>query len=107
VRVLKRVFAKDEIIDACWDRELQPMSDVKRPPKQRPASARGHTQPDSDPVSALEPVTASEVRTKLDLARQFLDMGDPESARHMLDEVLKEGDQTQQQEAHRLIDSLP
>src|SRR5262245_66584536 len=32
------------------------------------------------PKPELEPVTASEVRTKLELARQFLDMGDPESA---------------------------
>ena len=51
--------------------------------------------------------TANEIYTKLDLARQFLDMGDPESARHMLDEVLEEGDPAQRQEAKRLIDSLP
>jgi FimV-like protein len=34
-------------------------------------------------------------------------MGDPESARHMLDEVLKEGDSAQRQEAQRLMDELP
>jgi pilus assembly protein FimV len=55
----------------------------------------------------LEPVTASEVRTKLDLARQFIDMGDPASARHMLEEVLAEGDASQKEEAQRLIDSMP
>ena len=49
----------------------------------------------------------SEVQTKLDLARQFIDMGDPESARHMLAEVLEEGDPAQRQEAQRLVDSLP
>jgi FimV-like protein len=53
------------------------------------------------------PVTASEVRTKLELARTFLDMGDPASARHMLDEVLEEGDSVLKQEAQRLIDSMP
>jgi pilus assembly protein FimV len=52
-------------------------------------------------------VTPGEVSTKLDLARQFVDMGDPESARHMLDEVLEEGDPAQKQEARRLIDTLP
>ena len=32
----------------------------------------------------------SEVGTKLDLARAYIDMGDPEGARSILDEVLKE-----------------
>ena len=54
-----------------------------------------------------EPSTQSEVQTKLDLARQFIDMGDPESARHMLAEVLEEGDAAQKSEAQRLVDSLP
>ena len=53
------------------------------------------------------PVTASEVRTKLELARTFLDMGDPASARHMLDEVMEEGDSALKQEAQQLIDSMP
>jgi pilus assembly protein FimV len=75
------------------------MSGVKRP-----ASAPGQSQ--SSPTD-IEMPTASEVRTKLDLARQFVDMGDPESARHMLDEVLKEGDAAQKQEAQQLIDTLP
>jgi len=83
------------------------MSGVKRSVTQKPASARSRSQPDPATPSELEPVTASEVRIKLDLARQFLDMGDPESARHMLDEVLKEGDPAQQQEARRLVESLP
>ncbi len=55
----------------------------------------------------LEPVTMSEVGTKLDLARAYMDMGDPEGARNILDEVLQEGSATQKQEAQRLIDSLP
>lgn len=62
---------------------------------------------DAPEEAELEPVTASEVRTKLDLARQFLDMGDPDSARHMLAEVLAEGDAAQKQEAQRIMDSMP
>jgi pilus assembly protein FimV len=83
------------------------MSRVKHPVTPKPAS-NPSTSP-SDPASAagVEPVTASEVRIKLDLARQFFDMGDPDSARQMLDEVLAEGDPMQQQEAQRLLDSLP
>ncbi|MDH5246501.1 MAG: hypothetical protein OEW98_08625, partial [Betaproteobacteria bacterium] len=54
-----------------------------------------------------EPATMSEVGTKLDLARAYMDMGDPEGARSILEEVLHEGNPTQRQEAERLIASLP
>jgi pilus assembly protein FimV len=55
----------------------------------------------------LEPVTMSEVGTKLDLARAYMDMGDPDGARSILNEVLTEGSASQKQEAQRLIDSIP
>jgi pilus assembly protein FimV len=54
-----------------------------------------------------EPATMSEVGTKLDLARAYMDMGDPEGARSILEEVLQEGNPTQRQDAERLIASLP
>jgi pilus assembly protein FimV len=54
-----------------------------------------------------EPFTLSEVGTKLDLARAYVDMGDPEGARSILDEVLNEGSAEQKQEAERLMASLP
>jgi FimV-like protein len=46
------------------------------------------------------------VDTKLDLARAYLDMGDPVGARAMLEEVLEEGSQTQKDEAKRLLASV-
>jgi pilus assembly protein FimV len=55
----------------------------------------------------LEPVTMSEVGTKLDLARAYMDMGDPDGARNILEEVLNEGSAAQKQEAQRLMESLP
>jgi pilus assembly protein FimV len=55
----------------------------------------------------LEPVTMSEVGTKLDLARAYMDMGDPEGARSILEEVVNEGSASQKQEAQRLIEALP
>jgi len=58
-------------------------------------------------MSELEPVTMSEVGTKLDLARAYMDMGDPEGARSILEEVVQEGSASQKQEASRLIESLP
>jgi pilus assembly protein FimV len=43
------------------------------------------------------------VGTKLDLAKAYLDMGDPEGARSMLEEVLSEGNDSQKGEARRLM----
>jgi pilus assembly protein FimV len=54
-----------------------------------------------------EPATMSEVGTKLDLARAYMDMGDPEGARSILEEVLQEGNPQQRKEAERLVASLP
>lgn len=51
-------------------------------------------------------VTLSEVGTKLDLARAYIDMGDPDGARSILDEVLEEGDEGQKSEAKDLLDGL-
>jgi pilus assembly protein FimV len=52
-------------------------------------------------------ITMSEVGTKLDLARAYVDMGDPEGARSILEEVLKEGSPAHKQEAERLMAVLP
>jgi pilus assembly protein FimV len=43
------------------------------------------------------------IGTKLDLAKAYLDMGDPEGAKSMLDEVLAEGNDSQREEARRLL----
>ena len=59
-------------------------------------------------VQALEPdpITMSEVGTKLDLARAYIDMGDPDGARSILEEVMDEGSDGQKDEARQLIESL-
>ena len=49
---------------------------------------------------------ADPVDTKLDLARAYLDMQEPASARAMLEEVLAEGSQIQQDVARQLLDGL-
>ncbi len=65
---------------------------------------------DDDPTGTeevgLDPQTMTEVGTKLDLARAYIDMGDPEGARSILEEVLDEGDSNQRREAQGLIDVL-
>jgi pilus assembly protein FimV len=60
----------------------------------------------TEEVSPLDPQTMTEVGTKLDLARAYIDMGDPEGARSILEEVLDEGDPGQRREAQSLIDVL-
>ncbi|UCP00046.1 peptigoglycan-binding protein LysM [Metapseudomonas lalkuanensis] len=80
--------------------------------------------PESDPVAVLEDEASDlglgldeeddfdflsgtdETATKLDLARAYIDMGDTEGARDILDEVMSEGNDTQQQEARELIARL-
>ena len=47
-----------------------------------------------------------EVGTKLDLAKAYIDMGDPDGARSILDEVMTEGDASQKQEAQALMDQI-
>jgi pilus assembly protein FimV len=44
-----------------------------------------------------------EVGTKLDLAKAYVDMGDSDGARSILDEVLEEGDDSQKQQAEELL----
>jgi pilus assembly protein FimV len=68
---------------------------------------------DLEPTSVMtgrrrgpEGPTMTEVGTKLDLARAYVDMGDPDGARSILNEVLEEGDSAQRQEARRLLDDL-
>ncbi len=80
-------------------------------PRLRPASdADDSTQSlSADDMSEdlHEARTMTEVGTKLDLARAYVDMGDPAGARSILEEVLDEGDDAQKQQAQHLIDSLP
>ena len=46
------------------------------------------------------------VATKIDLARAYLDMGDADGARSMLEEVVSEGSEAQKSEAKRLLTEI-
>jgi pilus assembly protein FimV len=48
-----------------------------------------------------------EIGTKLDLARAYVDMGDVEGAKGILEEVVEEGSEEQKAEARDLLGSLP
>ena len=63
------------------------------------------------PSEAVEEITLSgsesaDVDTKLDLVAAYMDMGDTEGARELLEEVLREGGPQQRERAQGLLDSL-
>lgn len=67
--------------------------------------------PDIDPESDDEGdlgflSDSDETATKLDLARAYIDMGDSEGAKDIIDEIIKEGNMQQQQEAKGLLNRL-
>ncbi|MGH8311746.1 MAG: FimV/HubP family polar landmark protein [Gammaproteobacteria bacterium] len=53
-----------------------------------------------------ETTSLNEIGTKLDLARAYIDMGDSEGAKNILNEVLEEGDSQQKREAQKLMQQL-
>jgi pilus assembly protein FimV len=59
------------------------------------------TMKQAEPVG--EVVSEEDVETKLDLARAFLDLGDTEGARSILEEVVSEGNDRQREEASNLL----
>ncbi len=61
-----------------------------------------------EPATQAPPVDArwQEVATKLDLAKAYEEMGDKDGARELLNEVVKEGDGAQQQQAKTLLEAM-
>jgi len=55
------------------------------------------------PEAALDDSRWQEAATKLDLARAYMEMGDREGAREILQEVLKEGNDQQKQDAQSML----
>jgi pilus assembly protein FimV len=64
----------------------------------------GENEPEEEGEGLLS--NLDEVATKLDLARAYIDMGDPDGARSILEEVLEEGNEPQQEEARDLLGQL-
>jgi len=71
------------------------------PAAKEPAPAMKETTLDDDFFAGEDAIG-----TKLDLAKAYMDMGDPDGARSMLEEVVAEGNDAQKAEAHRLISEL-
>ncbi len=54
----------------------------------------------------MDDFKASEIATKLDLAKAYLEMGDKDAARGFIEEVLKDGNESQRQQASELASSF-
>jgi pilus assembly protein FimV len=68
--------------------------------------AGAESEAESQVVDAGLLSDVDEVGTKLDLARAYIDMGDPEGARSILDEVMEEGNEAQKGEASELLSQI-
>ncbi len=102
-----------QVSEAVGDTVEQPRDDatVQQPrptmPEEEDAASTLSIAPEDMSEDLHDARTMTEVGTKLDLARAYVDMGDPGGARSILEEVLDEGDEAQRQQAQQLLDSLP
>lgn len=73
--------------------------DVPTPPKASTKKAAAHED-------ELIDMAGDEVATKLDLAKAYVEMGDKDGARDILDEVIAEGNDRQKRAARKILGSL-
>ena len=109
-RFMVKLNAVMHTMDSEREESIQAMRDVQR---ERELSITGEiaegraileAMGDERDLAGSERTT--EIGTKLDLARAFSDMGDLDTARSILEEVIAEGNPSQQQEAKILIGDL-
>ena len=73
-------------------------------PAAEPASEKTVIIPPDEAVEVQS--DADEIDTKLNLAKAYIELGDNDGARSILDEVARDGSEGQQGEAQRLIDQI-
>jgi pilus assembly protein FimV len=80
--------------------------DMEKPAAPTPMGAAEEVALAAAPDAAAEEAAPShwdETATKLDLAKAYIDMGDSEGARSILNEVMSEGNETQKKQAQELV----
>src|SRR5690606_10211079 len=92
-----------QALKADLDAADEPVDETQETPRLDPEREAEHELCDT---AEMAPSEMDEVGTKLDLARAYIDMGDPDGARSILEEVVGEGDEAQRDEARELLDSL-
>lgn len=86
------------------DFELPEMDDVAPAVAQDEPALPADSDEEDDEFDFLS--GTDECATKLDLARAYIDMGDQEGARDILNEVIEEGNDQQKQEAQGMMERL-
>jgi pilus assembly protein FimV len=85
---------------------------VEEAPEPVAPAAAVEAPADDSPLATLEGEDleflsdADEISTKLDLARAYVEMGDLDGAKDILDEVLAEGNESQKSEANAMLEGL-
>lgn len=87
----------DQFAELAETADFEPTQALQPEPEVSVAASPEETE------AGIDPELHEEVNTKLDLARAYLEMGDREGAREILQEVLGEGDSKQKAEADRLL----
>ena len=79
-----------------WDRRRRDPV----PSRRAPAWHADASVPPADPAAGLEDAPANE---RLELARAYLDLGDRDNARQLLDEIASNGDREAREQATRML----
>ncbi|GJL81988.1 MAG: hypothetical protein DHS20C01_16220 [marine bacterium B5-7] len=88
-----------ELTDSETDSVTVPLGGFSTP------AAGGSSHSGFGGADTIDDFKASEIATKLDLAKAYLEMGDKDAARGFLEEVLKDGNESQRQQASELASS--
>jgi pilus assembly protein FimV len=92
----------DAFADVPESTDFEPALDLADVPEIEAVAIAEEPAPAPDDAD-IDPELREEVNTKLDLARAYMEMGDREGAREILQEVLGEGDKQQKAEAEKLM----
>ena len=91
----------DDIVDSSTEEAQQPETDTPAEPEQPTVDL------DVDvPNPKVDDATQQEVATKLDLAGAYVEIGDSDGARELLNEIVSKGDADQVRKAKALLASL-
>ena len=88
------------------DDELDLSEALREPATDADTATTGASGDERDSEEMVFAADADQVATRLDLARAYLDMGDDDGARRILDQVVSEGSPEQQSEARALLERI-
>lgn len=96
----------EEMVTGFTDLELEPQREDSLTETTTPESSAEQEHEEKTIVDQDLDMEIDEMGTKLDLGRAYIEMGDAENARGILDEVVAEGNEEQRQQAEALIQQM-